>query len=75
MAEEVRDQRYDESGDAVVVDGQWLCEHQNEDGTPAPARVMVDDGKSPMGCQDCGTVWVAWTRGVRRLAKPVVERM
>jgi hypothetical protein len=72
----VTTQKYTEFGDAVIIDDHWLCEHANEDGSPAPSRLMTDRGSGrTVSCEDCGTVWVAWTNGVKRLAKPVVMRM
>lgn len=62
-------QQYVAGGDAVVGEtGAWFCEHEEP-----PHRELHDPrGARPVDCPDCGTRWVCWTLGVRRLAKPVV---
>ncbi|HSS11792.1 MAG TPA: hypothetical protein VLL25_18030, partial [Acidimicrobiales bacterium] len=67
-------QRYDDAGgDAIISDGGWWCEHENADGTPAPPARMTDPGEMErVECSDCGTVWMPWTYGGKRLAKAVV---
>lgn len=68
------EQRYDEgSGDAIVENARFLCEHENTDGTPADPRVFenIESGQR-CECPDCGTVWIVWELFPRTLAKAVV---
>jgi hypothetical protein len=68
-------QEYSDFGDAVVEDGRWLCEHQDDDGAPTGGTELVDAGSGTVHCPDCGTGYVCWDDGGRRLAKPVVLRI
>jgi hypothetical protein len=58
--------------DEKIIDGKWKCNHEGGHSTTLREYERLEKPPHYVICPDCGTHWIVWKYGFRRLAKPVI---